>query len=84
VINIETQAGSTEIVRIYHGKRERYMARKEKGIDMRKLMNKFFAYMNHSKNNTDVLPCMVESKDSSVSETETHYKWWGDDRYEPI
>jgi hypothetical protein len=79
----ETSAAIKEEVRIHLGKRERYMARKEKGIDMRKIINKVFDYINNSKNKSDVFSA-VECKNATVSETETHYKWWGDDRYEPI
>jgi hypothetical protein len=60
------------------------MARKENVVKMKTLMNKFFAYINNSKNKPDMISSMVEFKNTDGSETETHYKWWGDDRYEPI
>jgi hypothetical protein len=60
------------------------MARKEKGIDMRTLINKVFAYINNSKNKPDLFTSKVECKNATGSEDETPFKWWGDDRYEPV
>jgi hypothetical protein len=60
------------------------MARKEKGIDMRAIINKVFAYLNNSKNKHDLFLDKAERDNATAHETGAHYKWWGDDRYEPV
>jgi hypothetical protein len=60
------------------------MARMQKRIEIKALMNKFFAYIDNSKNESIRLQSMVECKNETESRNRTHYKWWGDDRYEPV
>jgi hypothetical protein len=62
----------------------RNMDRIHRRIEIKALVHKIFAFLNNSKSEPDRLPSMVEVKDLPRSAVGTHFKWWGDDRWDPI
>ncbi len=56
----------------------------EGGMSMRKVISRFFARLYGSQDRPALAANMAEPDTSTDSEGTTHYKWWGDDRYEPV
>jgi len=54
------------------------------GMSMRKIISRFFASLNSSRNTPDKPAGFAEPAHSTTPEPQAHYKWWGDDRYEPV
>lgn len=63
---------------------EEDIIRMEEGISMRMIINRFFDNLKLSMKSRDKSQNTSEASGTSLPGKEIHYKWWGDDRYEPI
>ena len=56
----------------------------EGGMSMRKIISRFFERLSCSQGKYVPSAAMAEPDTSTDPEGTTRYKWWGDDRYDPI